>query len=161
MFNSSTTDSVDGNRYAYLCPMGGTNIKVYFDSFVSDFHRQHPFAVIHHAELILPIADVAPNSKPELLAAFKCYLDGYVVSIPDMYDTYTSAGYDGHYDAERRCYRMRITQHLQKMLNSGMDLGTLLVISGRRSSPEHTVINGADLTATSGNPIRIEFVYSE
>ncbi|MCR4817097.1 MAG: DUF4270 domain-containing protein [Bacteroidales bacterium] len=161
VFNSNTGDSIDGGRYLYLSPMGGTNIKIYFDTFVENFHRQHPYAVIHQAELILPVADIAPASKPELIAAFKCYLDGYVVSIPDMYDTYTMSGYDGRYDAERGCYRMRITQHFQKILGSGMDLGTLLVISGRRSSPEYTVINGSNSALTSNNPIRVEFVYSE
>ena len=161
VFNNNTGDSIDGSRYLYLNPMGGTNIKIYFDSFVENFHRQHPHAVIHYAELLMPVADIAPASKPELIAAFKCYLNDVVVSIPDMYDTYTMSGYDGKYDAERGCYRLRITQHLQKTLNSGMDLGTLLVISGRRSSPEYTVINGSNFGATSGNPIRIEFVYSE
>ena len=161
IFNGNTNDSIEGSRYLYLNPMGGTNIKVNFDSFISTFHQQHPYAVIHHAELIMPVADIAPSDKPELIAAFKCFLNGVVVSVPDMYDTYTMSGYDGKYDSSRGCYRLRLTQHFQKMLKSGMDLGTLLVISGRRSSPAFTVINGSDMAQTSNNPIRIEFVYSE
>ena len=161
VFNTNTADSVEGSRYLYLSPMGGTNIKVNFDAFVRQFHQQHPFAVVHYAELLLPVADIAPDARPDVIAALKCYLDGEVSNIPDMYDTYTYSGYDGSYDAERGCYRLRVTQHMQKLVKSGSDLGTLLVINARRSSPNHTVINGYDRTATSGNPIRIHFVYSE
>lgn len=160
-FNTNTADSLDGSRYLYLSPMGGTNIKVNFNAFVSQFRSQHPYAVIHYAELLLPVADISPADKPDLIAAFKCFSDGAVASIPDMYDTYTHSGYDGKYDSDKGYYRLRITQHFQKIVKSGMDLGTLLVLNGRRSSALRTVINGSDLTATSGNPIRIEFVYSE
>lgn len=161
VFNSNTGDSVAGSRYLYLCPMGGTNVRLNFDSFVRQFHQQHPQAVIHHAELLLPVADIAPSTYPDMLAAFKCYQDGAVASVPDMVDAVTYGGYDGTYDAERGLYRIRVTQHLQKLLLSGMDLGTLVVLNGRRASALHTVLNGSDATATSGNPIRIVFVYSE
>jgi hypothetical protein len=160
-FNSNVSDSLDGSRYLYLSPMGGTNIKVNFNSFVQQFRQQHPYAVIHYAELLLPVADIAPDSKPDLIAAFKCYNDGAVSSIPDMFDAFTASGYDGHYSDESNCYRLRITQHFQKTMKSGMDLGTLLVLNGRRSSAMHTVINGCDAALTAGNPIRIQFVYSE
>lgn len=161
VFNTNQSDSLDGAQYLYLCPMGGTNVRVNFDDFVRQFHQQHPYAVIHYAELLVPVADIAPGERPDQLAAFKCYQDGAVASIPDMVDAYTNGGFDGAYDAERGLYRIRVTQHLQKMLLSGMDLGTLLVLNGRRSSVLHTVINGCDATATGGNPIRIAFVYSE
>lgn len=160
-FNTNTADSLDGSRYLYLSPMGGTNIKLNFNAFVQQFHQQHPYAVIHYAELLMPVADIALADKPDMVVAFKCYNDGSVVSIPDLYDTYTYSGYDGKFNSEAGCYRLRVTQHLQKMLSSGMDLGTLLVLNGRRSSALRTVINGSDRTATAGNPIRIRFVYSE
>ncbi|MBO4307398.1 MAG: DUF4270 family protein [Bacteroidales bacterium] len=158
-FNSNVNDSLLGTRYLYLSPMGGTNIKLYFDNFITQFKQQHPYAVIHSAELVLPVADISPVDKPGYIAAFKCYLDGTVVSIPDMYDNYS--GYGGKYDEQTNSFRLRITRHLQKMLTSGMDLGTLLVIDSRRSVPSHSVFNGFDATATSGDPIRIEFIYSE
>lgn len=160
-FNSNRTDSVDGSRYLYLSPMGGTNIKVNFNSFVQQFRQQHPYAVIHYAELLLPVADIALADKPDMVVAFKCFNDGSVASVPDLFDTYTYSGFDGRYSADKGCYRLRITQHFQKLVKSGMDLGTLLVLNGRRSSTLRTVVNGSDTTATSGNPIRIEFVYSE
>lgn len=157
MFNSMTTDSLDGAQYAYLSPMGGTNVKLDFNAFVQQFHENHPYATIHYAEMLLPVADIASPARPDMIAAFKCYLDGSVVSIPDLYDPYTYSGYDGGYDAATGCYRLRITQHLQKMLNSGQDLGTLLVLNNRRASAAHTVVNGYN----SNNPIRIRFVYTE
>ncbi|MCR4828555.1 MAG: DUF4270 domain-containing protein [Bacteroidales bacterium] len=157
MFNSTTTDSLDGAQYAYLSPMGGTNIKADFNTFVQQFHQDHPYATIHYAEMLLPVADVASPARPDMIAAFKCYIDGEVVSIPDIYDPFTYSGFDGGYDPATGCYRLRITQHLQKMLNSGQDLGTLLVLNNRRASAAHTVINGYN----SSKPASIRFVYSE
>lgn len=161
VFNNNTSDSIDGASRLYLTPMGGTNVKINFDAFVRQFHADHPYAVINYAELILPVAVESPQQKPDMIAAFKCYNDGTVVNIPDMYDNFTYRGYDGVYNDSTRCYRIRVTQHLQKILNSGFDLGTLLVINGRRSSAQRTIINGYDATATSGNPVCLRFVYSE
>ncbi len=160
-FNSNRSDSIDGSRYVYLSPMGGTNVKLDFNAFVQQFKAAHPFAIIHYAELILPVADIAMDKKPELLAALKYYSDGTVVNIPDMYDALTYQGFDGSYNAETGCYRLRITQHLQKLIRNGVDYGTLLILSGRRSSAAHTILNGYDATATANNRIRIHFVYSE
>ena len=161
VFNSNRNDSIDGARYLYLSPMGGTNIKVSFDASVRQFKQQHPYAVIHYAELLLPVADIASDKKPSLIAALKYYNDGTTVSIPDLFDDYTSHGYDGTYNEETGCFRIRITQHFQKIMNSGFDLGTLLVINGRRSSAAHTVVNGYNASVTGGNPLRVVFVYSE
>ena len=97
------------------------------------------------------------RSNGKYKEAIKMYENGVVANIPDMYDPYTYAGFDGTYDATNKCYRMRITQHLQKLVKEGRDRGTLIVINGRRTSWQHTVING-DQTA---NPIRIQLVYSE
>ena len=160
-FNTNVGDSIDGNRYLYLSPMGGTNVRVNFDAFVRQFKQQHPYAVIHYAELLLPVADIAPTDKPSKIAALKCYADGSVVNIPDMYDAYTSAGFDGKYNSADNCYRLRVTQHFQKLVRSGMDLGTLLLLNDRRVSAKRTVLNGYDATLTSNNPVRIRFVYSE
>ena len=78
-----------------------------------------------------------------------------------MYDAFTYKGFDGTYDNTKGYYRMRITQHLQKIMREGRDFGTLLVINGRRSSPARIKLNGASSAATANNPIRIEFIYSE
>ncbi len=161
VFNTNRNDSIDGVRYLYLCPMGGTNIKVNFDTYVKQFKQLHPYAVIHYAELLMPVADIASEKKPDMIAALKYYNDGTTVSIPDLYDAFTYHGYDGAYDETSGCFRIRITQHFQKIMNSGFDLGTLLVINGRRSSAAHTVINGYSNAATGDNPLRVVLVYSE
>lgn len=156
-FNTNRADSISTSTM-YLSPMGGTNIRFNIDPFVRQFHKDHPLAIIHYAELILPVdMSLAPSDRPSALAAIKMFGNGVVANVPDMYDQYTYAGFDGTYDASRQCYRMRITQHLQDLVRDGSDKGTLVVISGRRTSWQHTVING-DMTS---NPIRIEFVYSE
>ena len=43
----------------------------------------------------------------------------------------------------------------------GKDYGTELIVDARRSSAFPAVINGTDSTATQGNPIRIEFIFTE
>lgn len=156
-FNTNPSDSVR-QASMYLSPLGGMNIRFNIDDYIRQFHQDHPMAIIHYAELILPVNETeAPDERPETLAAIKMYENGVVANIPDMYDPYTYSGFDGTYDATNKCYRMRITQHLQKLVKEGRDRGTLIVINGRRTSWQHTVING-DQTA---NPIRIQLVYSE
>lgn len=160
-FNSNHADSLNGNRYLYLSPMGGTNVKLNFNDFIQQFKAAHPYAVIHYAELLLPVSDIAMNEKPAQIAALKYYSNGTVVNIPDMYDAYTYQGFDGTYDADKGYYRLRITQHLQQLIRNGVDYGTLLILNGRRSSAAHTVLNGYDANVTSNNPVRIQFIYSE
>lgn len=155
LFNQSRTDSLDGAQYLYLTSMGGTNIKLNMDAFVRQFHEAHPYAVVHNAELILPVSNIGETERPDLIATYKCYLDGALVTIPDL--LYNMGGYDGSYHEATGCYRIRITQHFQKLLDSGQDLGTLMVVNGRRSSTGHVVINGYQ----SSNPIRVHFIYSE
>ena len=161
VFNTNHADSIAGDRYLYLSPMGGTDIKLNFDPFVRQFKQQHPFAIIHHAELILPVADIAPSEKPSLLAAMKYYNNGNALPIPDLSDLVTYSGYDGAYNSATNCSRIRVTQHLQKLVSSGKDYGTLIEISAPRSTAEHTVLNGYNPALTGNNPFRIIFVYSE
>lgn len=156
-FNTNRKDSLSSTTL-YLSPLGGTNIRFNIDPFVRQFHKEHPLAIIHYAELVLPVdGAVAPKYYPDALAAIKLFGNGVVANIPDMYDPYTYAGFDGTYDAAKGCFRMRITQHLQDLINAGADKGTMVVISGRRTSWQHTVIKDG----TTTNRIRVEFVYSE
>ena len=161
VFNNNTKDSIAGNQYLYLCPMGGTNVKLNFSSFVSQFKKDHPYAVIHYAELVLPVANIAPVQKPSMIATFAYNSEGGIYSIPDLYDPYTSSGYDGTYTDSTGFYRIRMTQYLQRLCLSGEDYGTLLVLNDRRSSAAHTILNGFDPTATAGKNFFIRFVYSE
>ena len=116
--------------------------------------------MFHYAELQLPVADLSPAYKPDMVAALKLNADGSMSSVQDMYDV-SFSGYDGPYSENGKYYRLRITQHLQKMLKAGSDYGTLLVLNARRSSPARLVLNGTSPSATGNNPIRIRFVYSE
>lgn len=156
-FNTNRLDSVRTLGQLYLGPLGGTNIRFNVDSFVRQFHQDHPLAIIHYAELIMPVSVETTTGHPESIAALKSFGNGLVANIPDMYDAFTYSGFDGKYDSERKCYRLRVTQHLQSLVSAGRDYGTLLVISGRRTSMEHAIVNGDDVA----DPIRIEFVYSE
>ena len=106
----------------------------------------------------MPLSANASTDRPSSIAALKMFDNGLVSNIPDMYDPVTYGGFDGKYDAANNCYRLRITQHFQDLIRTGKDYGTVLVISSRRTSCEHTIINGDDAAA---NPIRVRFVYSE
>lgn len=156
-FNTDKFDSIGGSKL-YLSPLGGTNIRFNIDPYVRQFHQNHPMAIIHYAELILPVDQTnTPYDRPDALAAIKIYPNGVVANVPDMYDPVTYSGFDGTYDADNKCYRMRITQHIQDLVRDGCDNGTLIVLSGRRTSCQHAVVNGS----TASDPIRVVFVYSE
>lgn len=156
-FNTNKSDSIGGGTL-YLSPLGGTNIRFNIDSYVRQFHQDHPLAIIHYAELILPVDQAnTPDDRPDALAAIKIFPNGVVANIPDMYDPVTYSGFDGAYDAENKCYRMRITQHIQDLIRNGQDNGTLIVLSGRRTSCQHAVVNGS----SASDPIRVVIVYSE
>lgn len=157
VFNSSHSDSISGQQYLYLEPMGGTNIKISMDNFVKSFAAQHPYAVIHYAELRLPLADIADNNPPDQLTMFKYDEEGTTFSIPDLYDPYRTSGFDGTYDKATNSYRIRITQHMQGLLRQGVDYGSLLLINSRRASAKRTVLNGLG----SSNPPQITIVYTE
>ena len=161
VFNTDKRAAIDGARYLYLEPMGGTKIKLNFDQAVKAFHEAHPFAIIHYAELRLPVAlDKADLNRPESLIAFRNYGDTASSYVSDMMDMYTN-GFDGTYHSASSTYRMRITQHLQKLLRQNYDDGTLVLINARRASGKRTVIRGYDPIQTANNPVQIVLVYSE
>ena len=155
IFNRSHTDSIAGSQYLYFDPLGGTFVKINFDNFVANFHRDHPYAIIHYAELLLPVADIAQGNLPSKIIARKSRDEGDYIS--DMIDAFTYAGFDGAYDRRSGCYRLRITQHFQSAVSKGHDSGTYLFLNTRRYSPKRTIINGTQ----ASNPCRIEFVYTE
>ncbi|MBP5535193.1 MAG: DUF4270 family protein [Bacteroidales bacterium] len=151
-------DSIAGASTLYLTPMAGSNLMISFDTFVSSFHAAHPHAVIHYAELLLPLAAGTDTSLlPDKVIAFKRTADGNLSYIPDMTDAHRASGFDGTYDSRRNCYRLRITQHLQKLLLQGNDYGTLLALNSRRSSTARLAVDNTPGT----QPMRIEFIYTE
>lgn len=154
-FNTNPDDSISGTRYLYLDPLGGTHVKLNFSDFVANFHRDHPYAIIHYAELILPVADISGGNLPSKIIARTSLNEGDYIS--DMLDAFTYGGFDGSYDYKKGHYRLRITQHFQNAVKKGYDPGTYLFLNTRRYSPKRTIINGTQCS----NPCRIEFIYTE
>lgn len=151
---------INGDNRLYIEPLGGVNVKLDMEAALQTFHAQHPTAIIHHAELLLTVAPESDTLLPEKIMANKILDDGKTVYITDAnYQTnpYSYSGYDGTYHADRGCYRMRITQHVQEQLRAGKDNGILLTIDARRSSGARCLFYGFQ----SANPPRIEFIYTE
>lgn len=148
-------DSIDGSHQLYLEPFGGMAVRISIDEYVKKFHKIHPRAVIHYAELLLPVSSAADDAKPNRIVAYRRYASGSTIFIHDY--LLDNKGYDGYYDAEKGMYRIRITNHLQGLMIAGADYGTLLMLDGRRNSGCRTILNGLQ----SENAVRIAFVYSD
>lgn len=155
---NKTADSLGGSQRLYLEPLGGTYMKLNMKNWVETFRVKHPTAVIAYAVIKLPVATESVGTEyPSRLYTYKNYADGSTVLIPDFTDAYRLTGYDGTNHLDKAYYRIRVTEHVQKMLHSGNDFGTLIYLEGRRSDPRSVVFNGTG-TAT---PPRLEIVYSE
>lgn len=155
-----TADSLSGADRLYLEPLGGTKVRLNLQPFLDTFKVQHPYAVIHYAELLLPVTDSLEQQRPNRILALCNAADGtsaYVTDANVLTNPATVKGFDGYYHSDSHYYRLRITQHLQELLRSGRDYGTDLIIDGRRSTAFRTVLNG---TATD-SPIRIQYIYTE
>lgn len=139
---------IDGASRLYLEPLAGYNAVVSFDRALRAFHAEHPFAVVHSADLILPVATGAAAKAPKRLIA---------ISGSRYITDYISTGVDGYYDGTNNRYRLRIPLHLQELLRNGFDNGTKLLIDNRGSVAERTILNGYNET----DKPRIELEYSE
>lgn len=151
--NNVANDTIKSNDKLYLTPMAGTNIYLRMDSVLAQFHRAHPYAVIHYAELTLPLDSDAENDHPEQIYAYRTAASGYRAPIQDLLDNELIPGFDGKYDASRNCYRLRISRHFQQLLRVQQDYGTVLVLNSRRSSALSTVIDRTK--------IKLAFVYTD
>ena len=149
----SGADSLDGSQRLYLEPMGGYNIYVVFDDAIRAFAEAHPNAVIHNAELLLPISASASAVKPSGIIAMSKYKAGVGSPIVDYY----SGGVDGMLQSDANQYRLRVTRHVQNLLRDKKDEGMTLLLDSRISAAARTFINGPSAT----DPIRIEIIYSE
>ena len=147
------SDSLDGSTKLYFEPLGGYNIYLSFDNALRAFAAAHPYAAIHHAELLLPVADDAPDIKPSGIMAMTDYRASLGVPIVD----YAYGGTDGYYNSDTKCYRLRVTHYLQDLMRNGKNSGMTLLLDSRISNAARTFINGT----TASNPIRIEIVYTE
>ena len=160
LFDQNRSDTLAGTEKLYLEPLGGTRVRLGLQPFLNRFRAQHPTAVIHYAELLLPVYDTSDTQHPVRILAMKRGSDGslaYVTDADVLTNSYTYAGFDGYYNREKHQYRLRVTRHLQELMRTGKDSGTELIIDARRSSAFRTVLRGSEVD----NPVRIDFIYSE
>ena len=160
LFEQNKKDTLLGNQRLYLEPLGGTRVRISLQPFLNRFYAQHPTAIIHYAELLLPVYDTADSQTPVRILAMKRGADGSLTYVTDanvLTNNYTYTGFDGYYHRDKHCYRLRVSRHLQELMRTGQDYGTELIIDARRSSGFRTILNGTD----TDNPIRIDFVYTD
>lgn len=150
-------NKIPGNLRLYLEPMAGHRIRMSFDQDLQAFHAAHPWAVIHHAELIMPLAPETPTLKPDQILTLGKQADNSDVYIDDLIDLYTLSGYDGSFNETGNYYRMRVTQHLQGLLREGKDPGIMLLLNSRRHAAQRAIFNGIGTT----NRPKIILVYTE
>ena len=160
IFDHNKKDTIAGSERLYLEPLGGTRVRLSLQPFLNEFHAKHPTAVIHYAELVLPVYDTSNTQTPVRILAMRRNADGSLVYVTDadvLSNPYTYAGFDGYYHRDKHYYRLRVTRHLQELMRSGRDYGTELIIDARRSSGFRTVLRGSNVD----NPVRIDFVYTD
>lgn len=149
---------IPGTMRLYLEPMGGQQVRIKFDRDLKAFLAAHPYATIHHAELIMPVAGESPTNRPDQILLLghneEQQNDEY---IDDLIDVYTLRGYDGAYHEDGNYYRMRVTQHMQGLLRKGYDPGMLMLLNSRRHAAQRVIFNGIGTT----NRPKIAIVYSE
>lgn len=153
----ASQDSIAGTSQLFLEPMGGTRIRLNFDAAIKQFKQDHPYAVIHYAELQLPVASTGDEDFPSSLVVMKKINDTLTAIVPDMADPFSSGTLNYRYDKKTNSYRLRLTQHLQGLIRSGYDLGTYVLINSRRSSANRVIINGTN----AAQPTRMIIVYTE
>ena len=150
-------NKISGAMRLYLEPLAGQRIRMSFDNGIQTFSKAHPMAVIHHAELIMPLAPESPLLKPDQILTLGKQADNSDVYIDDLIDLHTLSGYDGTYHEDGNYYRMRITQHVQGLLREGKDRGILLLLNSRRHAAQRAIFNGINTT----NRPKIAIVYTE
>lgn len=159
-FNTNVKDSVQGTRKLYLQPLGGTFLKMRFPT-LKQWAAQHPNAVVHHAQVILPV-DEETSSVGEVAQRVLCYKylsNGKVSLIPDMMDALLNGGFDGNYDNAKKQYRMRISRQIQQVVSGAPDYGLAIYIDARRTSAKQTILCGTDKSLP--NHVKLEIIYSE
>ena len=149
---------VPGTYRLYLDPMAGHRVRLKFDNAIQAFHVAHPWAVIHYAELLLPVAPEAlDGDQPDQLLTLGRDDNGSDWYIDDLINVHDLLGYDGTFHSDLGLYRIRVAQHLQGLLRIGHDPGFMIQISACRHAAQRTILNGL---STTDRP-RIAIVYSE
>lgn len=147
-----------GTYRLYLEPLAGHHVRLSFDRDIKAFHAAHPWAVIHHAELLLPVAGEATGwQMPDQILTLGKDANGQDKYIADLINLYDLRGYDGSYHSDQQLYRIRVAQHLQGLLRKDGDPGFMLQINACRHAAQRTILNGLSTT----NCPRIVIVYTE
>ena len=160
VFESNVKDSVSGTQKLYIQPLGGTYIKMRFPT-MKQWSEQHPNAVIHHAQIVLPVDASSDNTgdKAKRLLCYRYRTSDTVALIPDMMDALLSGGFDGNYDSDKNQYRMRVSRQIQQMVSGVPNYGLAMYIDARRISPYKTILCGTDKTLPKH--AKLEIIYSE
>ena len=148
-----------GTYRLYLEPLAGHRVRLSFDNAIQAFHAAHPWAVIHYAELLLPVApECLDNEQPDqILALGKSTTSDNFFYIDDLINIHDLLGYDGTFHSDLGLYRIRLAQHLQGLLRLGYDPGLMLQINASRHAAPRTALKGLSSTDRP----RIAIVYSE
>ncbi len=160
VFNSNVGDSVPGLQKLYLQPLGGTFLKLRFP-YLQQWSAQHPNAVVHQAQIIMPVADEtsAIGEVTQRVLCYKYLAGGKVMLIPDMMDALLAGGFDGYYNKDKKQYRMRITRHIQQVVSGAPDYGLAIYIDARRVSAKQVILKGTDKSLAEH--VKLEIIYSE
>lgn len=147
-------DSIDGSNTLYLEPLAGYNVRICIDSALAAFRSAHPTAVIHQAELLLSVDPSSPALRPSKLVATTLNpATGKEVFVPDYL---ISAQLSSLNDADNT-FCLSLPRHLQSMLRSGSDNGTIVTLDQRRYQAPRIFFLG---TASASRP-RFAITYSE
>lgn len=155
----SSGNAVPGSYRLYLEPFAGHRVRLSFDRDLQAFHAAHPYAVIHHAELLLSVApeSVDTDLPDQLLTLGKNTTGSGWIYIDDLINTRDFAAYDGTYHSDINCYRIRVSQYLQGLLRIGYDPGFRIHLNSARHLAQRVLLNGLSTT----NRPRIAIVFSE
>lgn len=118
--------------------------------------------VVNRAELIVPVAEEAPEfGRPNSLILYMLNDQGQFqllsdVLFADQYNLSLSTFFGGFYDANKKEYRFRITRHIHEILNGSQSNKTLWLdysITNKNSSLPRVVLRGPK---DPQNKLRIE-----
>lgn len=156
-FVNNIHDSIEGNPNLYIQNLSGVCAKINLPD-LKEWNEAHPGAIINNAILVLPLITDAVNNEPIPQLICQAYTaTGSKTPILDLSTTTSEAiltSFGGKYDSNKKEYRMRITRHVQNILNGEFKGNGLNIIGyNRRTVANRSVIDGSKIS--------LEIHYSE